>query len=119
MLVSFAALAVAACADDPADPQSAPPPPREDVVTACGAYQSEACNAFGRCLGWSQTKLNDCIRDESAKCENELEPSSCWASQLDAYERCAGQVAGETCDETCGDNGFCFASCIAFCPAGA
>lgn len=111
-LLLLSCLAVSACADE------RPPPTRDEVLWACGTYNLEVCRAFGRCLGWTDAEIQDCVNDENAECADDLQAESCWENQRDALERCTADVADDACSEVC-NNGFCGAQCLYFCPSSA
>jgi hypothetical protein len=105
---------VAGCGDDDG-PVDTTPPTRQEVIDACAGYSEVACQAFGACLGWGEEELADCIADEIASCEPDLEAESCWAAQEAGFLACF-DIEDEPCAELCNQNGFCFDFCPYICP---
>jgi hypothetical protein len=109
LLLFVVQLASAGCAED------RPPPTREEVIHACGILNLETCRAFGRCLGWTPARTQQCVDEENAGCDDELQDDTCWEAQRDALEACSAEVAADSCSEVC-NNGFCGNRCLYFCP---
>ena len=100
----------AACAEE-----SGPPPTEADVIAACREYNDGACHTLGRCIGWAPDRVQQCINEENAKCDNDVQPEWCWETQRDALERCSATVDDKSCSDVCSGN-FCGVNCLYFCP---